>query len=123
MKFSWDAEHPDRMWLDRGDGHAQHVNSADLCDRCQIDLAVAGLEDPVWRELPLCPECSSRLEIEGAIRGIRGDNPYLLDPETEILSADPAWSPEIVPESNPAVDDHFMEYPSDLYPPGPEFYY
>ena len=125
MKFCRDADADNEgwMWLDLGNGHAHHLDSDDLCGRCEIDLAMAGLEDKIWRELRLCEECSFRVELGAAISDLLGENPYILDPEPELLSADPPSPPEMVPEGELLDPYPPREYPTDFYSPGPGFFY
>jgi len=84
MFFCKDKSLDGGFWVDRGiDGKADHLEP---CEVCKTGLEVAGLEEKVWNAFEPCYECNMKLEIQGAIRGVVQQRPYILDREPEIIN-------------------------------------
>lgn len=79
MRGRRDMSQPDCLWVDRGlDDRADHFSPCPNCRDAQFDAGMLG-----WQELNLCPQCGTRLEIEGAIEDAAGRRPLIWPDEQE----------------------------------------
>jgi len=106
MRFCRDKEDEKGFWADRGlDSKLDHFFP---CESCGALMHEEALEETIWQEFDLCYESDTRLEIQSAAAEVRGERPYNLSPEIEIIQADAAF-----PLAGQWTDPQDPYYPND----------